>query len=87
MPITNKELAEVGIFIAAGCKPCTDYHMKAVRQAGALDSEFDRRFRTPSRWEMLPPWLRRNMAFPAWCHDVSDDYCNDGFGWRWCSVA
>jgi AhpD family alkylhydroperoxidase len=55
MPIRNKELAEVGIFIAAGCKPCTDYHMKAVRQAGALDSEFDRRFRTPSRWEMLPP--------------------------------
>jgi AhpD family alkylhydroperoxidase len=37
MPITNleKELAAVGISIAAGCKPCTDYHMKAVRAAGA----------------------------------------------------
>lgn len=37
MPITNleKELAAVGISIAAGCKPCTDFHMKAVREAGA----------------------------------------------------
>ncbi|UCH72835.1 MAG: carboxymuconolactone decarboxylase family protein [Rhodospirillales bacterium] len=37
MPITNleKELAAVGISIAAGCKPCTDFHIKAVREAGA----------------------------------------------------
>jgi AhpD family alkylhydroperoxidase len=41
MAITKKEkeLAAVGISIAAGCKPCTDYHMKAVRQAGASDGE------------------------------------------------
>lgn len=39
MPITNleKELAAVGISIAAGCKPCTDFHMKAVRKAGAAE--------------------------------------------------
>jgi len=41
MATTKKEneLAAVGISIAAGCKPCTDYHMKAVRQAGASDGE------------------------------------------------
>jgi AhpD family alkylhydroperoxidase len=41
MAITKKEkeLAAIGISIAAGCKPCTDYHMKAVRQAGASDGE------------------------------------------------
>src|SRR6266536_2810675 len=41
MATTKKEneLAAVGISIAAGCKPCTDYHMKAVRQAGTSDGE------------------------------------------------
>jgi len=40
MPITKleKELAAVGISIAAGCRPCTDFHMKAVREAGAEDT-------------------------------------------------
>lgn len=44
MSITKKEkeLAAVGISIAAGCKPCTDYHMKAVREAGASDDEIRR---------------------------------------------
>ena len=44
MPIAKKEkeLAAVGISIAAGCKPCTDYHMKAVREAGASDDEIER---------------------------------------------
>lgn len=41
MPITvkEKELTAVGISVAAGCKPCTDYHLKAVRKAGASDEE------------------------------------------------
>jgi AhpD family alkylhydroperoxidase len=44
MSITKKEkeLAAVGISIAAGCKPCTDYHVKAVREAGASDDEIRR---------------------------------------------
>lgn len=44
MSITKKEkeLASVGISIAAGCKPCTDYHLKAVREAGASDDEIGR---------------------------------------------
>jgi AhpD family alkylhydroperoxidase len=49
MPITKKEkeLAAVGISIAAGCKPCTDYHMKAVREAGASDDEIRRASKMP----------------------------------------
>lgn len=41
MAITSKEkeLAAVGISIAAGCKPCTDFHVKKVREFGASDAE------------------------------------------------
>lgn len=35
----EKELAAVGISVATGCRPCTDYHMKAVRNAGAFNDE------------------------------------------------
>jgi len=35
----EKELVAVGISVAAGCKPCTDYHVKAVRKARASDEE------------------------------------------------
>ncbi len=37
--LKEKELTAVGISVAAGCKPCTDYHVKAVRKAGAVDDE------------------------------------------------
>ena len=37
--VTEKELAAVGISVASGCKPCTNYHVKAVREAGASDEE------------------------------------------------
>ena len=41
MPITKteKELAAVGISIAAGCKPCTNFHMKAVHETGASEAQ------------------------------------------------
>jgi len=39
--IMEKELIAVGISVAAGCKPCTDYHLKAVRRAGASDDEVE----------------------------------------------
>lgn len=39
LALKEKELAAVGISVAAGCKPCTDYHVKAVRAAGAADGE------------------------------------------------
>lgn len=35
----EKELVAVGASIAAGCLPCTDYHARAVRQAGATEEE------------------------------------------------
>ncbi len=38
----EKELAAVGISVAAGCKPCTDHHIAAVRKAGATDEEIKR---------------------------------------------
>ena len=36
---TQQELIAVGVSIAAGCKPCTAYHLKAARAAGASDEE------------------------------------------------
>ncbi len=35
----EKELIAVGVSVATGCEPCTDYHVKAVRKAGAVDDE------------------------------------------------
>ncbi len=35
----EKELAAVGISVAAGCIPCTNYHIKEVGKAGATDDE------------------------------------------------
>ena len=41
MAITSreKELAAVGISVASGCKPCTNYHVKAARDADASDED------------------------------------------------
>lgn len=38
----EKELAAVGISVATGCKPCTDFHVKKVREVGASDTEIER---------------------------------------------
>ena len=35
----EKELAAVGISVASGCKPCTNYHVKAAYEAGASNQE------------------------------------------------
>ena len=40
--VKERELAAVGISVASGCKPCTNYHVKAVREAGASDEEIKR---------------------------------------------
>jgi AhpD family alkylhydroperoxidase len=41
MPLTTKEkeLVAVGISLAAGCKPCTNYHVREARKAGTSDDE------------------------------------------------
>jgi AhpD family alkylhydroperoxidase len=33
----EKEVAAVGISVAAGCKPCTDHHISVARKARATD--------------------------------------------------
>ena len=38
----EKELTAVGISVAAGCKPCTNYHVKEACQTGASDEEMKR---------------------------------------------
>jgi len=40
-PLTEvqQELIAVGVSIAAGCKPCTMFHVKAARVAGASDAD------------------------------------------------
>ena len=40
--LKERELAAVGISVATGCKPCTDYHVKAARKARATDDEIGR---------------------------------------------
>jgi AhpD family alkylhydroperoxidase len=37
--LKERELAAVGASVAAGCKPCTDYHVKAAREAKLGDDE------------------------------------------------
>jgi len=38
----------VGISVTTGCKPCTDYHVKKVREVGASNSEI-KQARRPTR--------------------------------------
>lgn len=37
--LKERELAAVGVSVAAGCRPCLDYHLKAARKARASDKE------------------------------------------------
>ncbi len=39
LTLKEKELAAVGISVAAGCRPCTNYHVREVRKAEATDQE------------------------------------------------
>lgn len=38
----EKEVVAVAISVATGCKPCTDFHVSAAREAGASDYEIER---------------------------------------------
>jgi AhpD family alkylhydroperoxidase len=38
----EREVTAVGISVAAGCKPCTDYHVREAGKAGASDDEIRR---------------------------------------------
>jgi AhpD family alkylhydroperoxidase len=39
LALREKELVAVGASVAAGCKPCTHYHLQEVRKTGASDAE------------------------------------------------
>ncbi len=39
MRLKERELAAVAASVAAGCKPCTDYHVRAAGEAKALEHE------------------------------------------------
>jgi len=39
LTMLEKELVAVAISVAAGCRPCTTYHLKEVRRAGATDAD------------------------------------------------
>ena len=41
LTIREKELVSFGASVAAGCKPCTRFHVKKVREAGASDNEIE----------------------------------------------
>ncbi len=40
--LKERELVAVGVSVAAGCKPCTDYHIKAARKARATADDIRR---------------------------------------------
>ncbi len=40
--LKEKELVAIGASVAAGCKPCTNYHLKKVREAGASYEEINK---------------------------------------------
>lgn len=42
MTLLNKELVAVAISVAAGCRPCTTYHLNKVRAAGASDEAIEK---------------------------------------------
>ena len=39
LTVKEKELVNIGASVATGCKPCTDYHFRKLREVGALDAE------------------------------------------------
>ncbi len=39
LTLKEKELVAVGISVAAGCKPCTNYHMRKVKETEATEGE------------------------------------------------
>ena len=39
--VKEKELTAVGVSVVSGCKPCTNYHVKKVREAGASNEEIE----------------------------------------------
>jgi AhpD family alkylhydroperoxidase len=41
LTLKEKELVAIGASVAAGCKPCTNYHFRKVREVSASDEEIE----------------------------------------------
>jgi AhpD family alkylhydroperoxidase len=81
MTAREKELSAVGISVAAGCKPCTNYHVKAAREAGASDKEIARAVEVAASVRARAAGIMRNHALsrlagfervPDWDFPVGD---------------
>lgn len=59
----EKELSAVGISVASGCKPCTNFHVKAARKAGASDDEISQSVDIALSVRALATDNMRNHAF------------------------
>jgi AhpD family alkylhydroperoxidase len=42
LTILDKELVAVAVSVAAGCRPCTTYHLAEARRAGATDADIEK---------------------------------------------
>lgn len=60
--VREKELSAVGISVAAGCKPCTNYHVKAARKAGASPEEIAQSVNVALSVRALATEIMRNHA-------------------------
>jgi AhpD family alkylhydroperoxidase len=63
METREKELIAVAVSVAAGCEPCTEYHVKAAREAGAEEAELARMIETALS---VRERATRRMAAVAW---------------------
>lgn len=42
LTMLEKELVAVAVSVAAGCRPCTTYHLAEVKRAGATDADIEK---------------------------------------------
>lgn len=63
--VKEKELAAVGISVAAGCRPCTDYHLKKITSTDATPDEIRKAVADAL-------WVKRNAADIMETHALAD---------------
>ena len=63
LTLKEKELVAVGNSIAAGCEPCTNYHMKKVKETEATEGEIRQAIEMAAE-------IRRNAAEIMMAHGV-----------------
>jgi AhpD family alkylhydroperoxidase len=80
--VKEKELTAVAVSVASGCKPCTNYHIKKVREAGASDEEIEQAVadalsvRKSATQVMQAHALARLDAAESYTHPATPDAMN-----------